>query len=176
MVTELNRLLQLLSLDNRFRSRRAGPGPSRFPNKDNSSRSMFSKFGELAASPTIQRRVYCGMEVTTSPYRKANPSLKNTRGEGQILWPEFSLAHIRLEEFPKLASKFKQDISCAYLGCGMCSKRLIMRWWEMVKTERSVSWEDLGHWGHGLSWITTSVSWYFLSPDSPATNRALLFY
>lgn len=54
-VMELSQLLQLLSLDNRFRSRRAGPSPGRLPNKVDSSMSMFSKLGQLVASPRMQK-------------------------------------------------------------------------------------------------------------------------
>lgn len=55
MVTELNQLLQLLALDNRCRSSGAGPGPGRVPNKVDSSTSVFSKLGQLDASPRMQK-------------------------------------------------------------------------------------------------------------------------
>jgi hypothetical protein len=64
---------------------------------------MFSKFGEFAVSPTIQRRVYCELNSTSSPYKKAHPTSKNSREEGHILWPKFSLAQIKLGGLTKLA-------------------------------------------------------------------------
>lgn len=54
IVMELSQLLQLLALDNRFRSRRATPGSG--PSSVNSSTSIFSKLGQLVASPTMQKR------------------------------------------------------------------------------------------------------------------------
>ena len=54
IVMELSQLLQLLALDNRFRSRRVGPG--RGPSSVNSSMSIFSKLGQLVASPGTQKR------------------------------------------------------------------------------------------------------------------------
>ena len=54
IVMELSQLLQLLALDNRFRSRRAGSGRS--PSNVDSSMSIFSKLGQLVASPRMQKR------------------------------------------------------------------------------------------------------------------------
>lgn len=55
IVSELSQLLQLLSLDKRWRSGGAGPDPGKFPNKSDSSVSMLSKLGQLAASPGMQK-------------------------------------------------------------------------------------------------------------------------
>lgn len=72
IVMELRQLLQLLSLDKRLRSRRAEPG--RGPNKVDSSMSIFSKLGQLAASPRKQKTKTTGRwiwaSLLTSKYTK----------------------------------------------------------------------------------------------------------